>query len=141
MPHIMQEPAKPPNIALKSNAEAKIDVNLRDVAISYSAGETNIGNGDILLGDGRENQKSYPGVTVNTTAVDAEVQMQFPGMPSKTVKQTVQADTPSTLTQPAAAAIGSAKFSTLADAVAAAAGSGTKKTAAEMKALLEDGIK
>ena len=103
-----------------SNAEAKIDVNLRDVAISYSAGETNIGNGDILLGDGRENQKSYPGVTVNTTAVDAEVQMQFPGMPSKTVKQTVKADTPSTLTQPAAAAIGSAKFSTLADAVAAA---------------------
>ncbi len=103
-----------------SNAEAKIDVNLTDVAISYSEDASNVGNGDILLGDGREDQKSYPGVTVNTTGVDAEVQMQSPGMPSMTVNQTVKADTPSTLTQPAAAAIGSTKFSTLADAVAAA---------------------
>ena len=102
-----------------SNEKATSNVTLTDVAISYSEGKTNIGNGDILLGEGRENEKSFSGITLRTSGVDAEVQMQFPGEESMTVKKDIKADESATLALPKVAKIGDKTFGTLAGAFAA----------------------
>ena len=102
-----------------SGTGAKTVANVENTSISYTEGNKNVGNGDILLGEGRKDEKSYSGVTLNTSGVDADVQIQFPGQADKTEKISVKADAPSTIEIPAVAEINGAKFADLESAFAA----------------------
>lgn len=106
-----------------SGENAKITASVAESEITYPTGKSNVGNGDILLGDGRINQKSTPNVTVNVSKTAAEAQVQFPGEADKTVKKTLAAadTTDISINMPAAATvakIGDKEYATLADAIA-----------------------
>lgn len=108
-----------------SGETAKITASVAESKITYPTGKSNVGNGDILLGDGRKNEKSNPNVTVNVSKTAAEVQVQFPGEVDKTVKKTLTAAdiTDISFNMPAAATvakIGDNEYATLSDAIDAA---------------------
>ena len=73
-----------------SGEGANTEVTVDKADISYTEGKTNVGNGDIVLGDGRLGEESNPNVTLNIKGTAAEVQTQYPGEKDKTVKTNVE---------------------------------------------------
>ena len=59
---------------------ATTKLSVTDCAFAYSEGRENIGNGDILIGDGRSDAAAEQGVvTLAMTGTDADVMVQKPG--------------------------------------------------------------
>ncbi len=72
--------------AVTSGENAKTDITVKNSQISYTEGKTNVGNGDIVLGDGRAGKDSNPNVTLNIIGTAAEVQTQYPDKDAVTTK-------------------------------------------------------
>ena len=85
-----------------STSSAEIAVNVDGCTVEYINSEISAGNGDILLGDGREGKDSTPNAALNITKTAAEVQIQTPGEPDKTIVKKVQADETLKITMAAA---------------------------------------
>ena len=80
----------------------------------------NVGNGDILLGDGRDGEISTPNVKLNISGTAAEIQAQEQGKrETPTVKKVTAADSV-VVGMPSVAKIGEINYATLADAITAA---------------------
>ena len=95
------------------------DITIDGVTVDYSTGTSSVGNGDILLGDGRDGKKSTPNVKLTISGTAAEIQTQYPdGTP--TVTKTVTAAESAVMEMPAIAEINGKKYPTLKDAIAAA---------------------
>lgn len=62
-----------------ANDAAVSEVKISDTAISYTGETTNVGNGDILLGDGRNGKDSAGKVQLAVVGTKAEIQQQEPG--------------------------------------------------------------
>ena len=100
-----------------SGSGAASNAKISNVGITYNEEHT-VTNGDILLGDKREGEKSTPNVNVNISGTKTEVHSQALGKDDVVTK--VTAGETAYVSLPAAAKIGNAAYLTLADAVAAA---------------------
>ena len=100
-----------------SGSGAASNAKISNVDITYIEEHT-VTNGDILLGDKREGEKSTPNVNVNISGTEAEVHSQALGKDD--VVTNVTDEETASVSLPAAAKIGEVAYSTLADAVAAA---------------------
>ena len=100
-----------------SGSGAASNAEISNVGITYNEDHT-VTNGDILLGDKREGEKSTPNVNVNISGTKTEVHSQALGKDD--VVTNVTDEETASVSLPAAAKIGEVAYSTLADAVAAA---------------------
>lgn len=67
-------------IRIVAREDAKTNLVLKDITFIYSEGKENCGNGDILLGDGRNTAAETQGiVTLGMTGTDATVMVQQKG--------------------------------------------------------------
>ena len=123
--------AAPIRIVAKQNATTKLDIN--GAQITYSDGETNAGNGDILLGDGRSDAEEQQGkVIIDTESTAANVVVQKKGyyntdgtvaeaskMQTKqvTADETLKAESNSIFSNEEVAEINGVKYASLQDAV------------------------
>ena len=107
-------------IRFVTTSTGTINAAVKNTSITGATG----GNGDILIGDGREGNASTLNVTVGIEKTNAEVQLQYPGEADKTVTKKVTAESSETVSnapaQTAVAKIGDTSYETLADAVNAA---------------------
>ena len=95
------------------------DITIDGVTVDYSTGTSSVGNGDILLGDGRDGKKSTPNVKLTISGTAAEIQTQYPdGTP--TVTKTVTAAESAVMEMPAVVEVNGTKYTSLKDAIAAA---------------------
>ncbi len=66
---------------------ASTDVTIDNCTITNETGKETVGNGDILLGDGRNGKNSTAKIALSTKNTKAEIQLQYPD--SETIKQNV----------------------------------------------------
>lgn len=104
-------------------------VKISDCAITYSEGNTNAGNGDILLGDKRTKSSSADKVTLNIEKTAADIQIHHTGDTAETVKKvSVKADEIKTVKMAEATAVakvGETEYETLQEAINAAESNAT----------------
>ncbi len=89
---------------------ATTEANVEACTITYSESVETNGFGDILLGDGREGKESTLKASVTVKGMDAEVQVQYPGVSEATVTTTVSAGEEKTVTMPESAVITMSDF-------------------------------
>lgn len=89
---------------------ASTEASVEGCTITYSDGVESNGFGDILLGDGREGKESTLKAAVTVKGMDAEVQVQYPGVSEATVTTTVSAGEEKTVTMPKSAVITMSDF-------------------------------
>lgn len=98
-------------------------VKISNCTIAYSEGNTNAGNGDILLGDKRTSSSSADNVTLNIEKTAANIQIHHTGDIAETVKKvSVKADEKTTVKMAEATAVakvGETEYETLAEAAEA----------------------
>lgn len=100
---------------------ASTDVKVSDCTVKYSDGNTNVGNGDILLGDGREGKASTEKITLDISGTAGEVQIQAPGKGKVRGETLTESDSKTIAMESAAVAkIGGKTFSTMKEAIEAA---------------------
>ena len=101
--------AAPIRVVTEGTAVAS-NVTVTGCSFDEASGEA--GNGDILLGDGRNGEISTSNVTLNVSGTAAEIQVQEPNMrETPAVKETVTAADSKTLTMPWVATIDGMKYS------------------------------
>ena len=104
-------------IRFVNRANGNINATVADCTITGTLAT----NGDVLLGDGRNDQVSNPNVSLKISGTAAEIQVQEPGKrTTPTVKKKVTAEESEVLEIPAAVEVNGAKYATLKDALAAA---------------------
>lgn len=111
---------------LTSASGGSTALSVSNCRFEYADGDIR-SNGDILLGDGREGQSSYPNVTLTVTNTAAQVQVQQPGdrtatvsAPSLEVSVGSSAEPTVITNMPPVAAIGETRYATLQAAIDAA---------------------
>ena len=101
-----------------SGEGANSNVSVENCEFSYSEGKKQVGHGDILLGDGREKEKSTKNVTLTVSGTDATVKNEYPGRSEATQEHNVTKDSTSTIKMTGAAKIGESEYLTLTEALA-----------------------
>ena len=76
-------------IRLLTSGAGTTTANVSNCTILYSEGNGNVGNGDILIGEGRKDVKITPNVILNVSGTAAELQIQQSGAPEATVKNNI----------------------------------------------------
>ena len=117
-----------------SGSGAASNAEISNVGITYNE-DHKVTNGDILLGDKREGEKSTPNVNVNISGTEAEVHSQALGKDD--VVTNVTDEETASVSLPAAAKIGEVAYSTLADAVNAAKDGAAVALVRDLKESLE----
>lgn len=112
--------AAPLRFVTQNGAESNVTVE--SCTIAYSNGSKPVGNGGILLGDGRSGYASTENVTLNVSGTAAELQIHSPGDGKIGGEKLTEADSKTiTMEQPAAVAkIGDKTYATIAEAINAA---------------------
>lgn len=104
-------------------------VKISNCVITYSEGNTNAGNGDILLGDKRTKSSSADKVTLNIEKTAADIQIHHTGDTAEAVKKvSVKADEIKTVKMAEATAVakvGETEYETLQEAINAAESNAT----------------
>ncbi|MCI5593423.1 MAG: hypothetical protein MR358_02310, partial [Clostridiales bacterium] len=64
-------------VASENGSTSNVEIN--NAKISYTGENKNVGNGDVLLGDGRQNEKSAGNINLTVKRTNATIQQQQPG--------------------------------------------------------------